>query len=408
MSQQWIKRPCHLPEACRAFTILLVVLCTSVVARGQVDETFAPIGGDVMRGWRTFHDKKCVHCHAIWDQGGRMGPDLGRSRSGRLSAGQLAGVMWNHIPKMLGQIEETGHAVAVLSHEEMTDLFRLIFFVRQLDERGDPARGEQILRLKGCAECHSVDTTGGGAGPDLAKWGRYANPVVWAQMMWEHAPLMEAAMQRSDMEWPELEGSDLVHIVAFVRSVGVAGEKTYLRPGTAASGRQLFLDKKCNQCHPGSGPDLAKSDLPTSVGALASRMWNHSPEMIKGMRERDVERRPISAQELAEILAYILALGNQDRGGDASAGGRVFAQKGCGQCHERGEVANATAPAVGQLRSDATPVNMAAAMWNHGATMLERMTEAGLAWPVFNDREMVDLLEYLRAVEPGAGEPVVP
>jgi hypothetical protein len=47
---------------------------------------------------------------------------------------------------------------------------------------------------------------------------------------------------------------------------------------------------------------------------------------------------------------------------------------------------------------------MAAAMWNHGETMLERMTEAGMAWPVFADDEMADLLAYLENSQPTKGE----
>jgi len=379
--------------------VLPLILCSVPAACGEANGALELVGGDVMRGWRTFHEKKCSECHAIWDQGGRMGPDLGRIRTGRLSVGQLAGVMWNHIPKMLGKMQETGFPLTTLNREEMNDLFALVFFVRQLDERGDPSRGEQILRLKGCAECHSVSMSKEGIGPDLAKWGRYANPVVWAQMMWEHAPVMEEAMKRSKMEWPELEGSDLVHIVAFVRSAGVSGDKIYLRPGSVADGRRLFLEKKCDQCHPGAGPDLTTADLPTSIGALASRMWNHSPKMTREMQQRDVERHPISPQELADILSYILALGAQDQKGDPKAGRSAFVQKGCAQCHEQEDVANAIGPAIAALRSDATPVSMAAAMWNHGGTMLERITEAGLSWPVFNDREMVDLLAYLTSFE---------
>ncbi len=354
--------------------------------------------GDVMRGWRVFHDKKCVDCHAIWMQGGRVGPDLGRTRAGRLTNGQLAGIMWNHIPKMLSWREQVGHPPTVLTHQEMSDLFELIFFVRQLDELGDPRRGEEILRRKGCAECHATDTSGDSVGPDLAKWGEYVNPVAWAQMMWEHAPMMEEAMKRSDMTWPELEGADLVHLVAFVRSIGVSGDRTYLQPGSVARGRITFLEKKCNDCHPGAGPDLTQAELPASVAALASRMWNHSPAMARVMREEELIRQPINPQELADILAYVLALGTRDQAGDPALGEQVFARKGCMQCHDLEETDGSDIPSLSDLRGDALPVNMAAAMWNHGQTMLERMTEAGLSWPVFDDREMVDLLAYLRAV----------
>ncbi len=356
----------------------------------------APLAsGDVMRGWRVFHTKKCVDCHAIWDEGGHVGPDLGRIRVGRLTDAGLAGVMWNHIPKMLGWMEETGRQPTTLTKVEMADLFSLVFFVRQLDERGDPDRGEAILRQKGCGECHTTDSSDGSIGPDLAKWGRHVNPIAWAQMMWEHAPMMEEAMQRSGIQWPKLEGADLVHLVAYVRTIGVSGEKTYLQPGSVDRGAGLFHEKQCDACHPGTGPDLATAELPSSLGALASGMWNHSPDMMRVMREQAIQRQPVTPQELADILAYILALSAVERGGDATHGERVFARKGCLHCHEGGAGDVAEAPAVAALRGNAAPVAMATAMWNHGATMLERMTEAGLSWPVFSDDEMADLLVYL-------------
>lgn len=384
----------------RALSAVVWAFCwtSPVWAQPQAEAPALFASGDVMQGWRAFHDKKCVDCHAIWDQGGKLGPDLGRIRTGRLTAGQLAGVMWNHIPKMLGQMEQTGHPPTSLSRQEMADLFAVIFFVRQLDELGDPVHGERILRVKGCSECHETGAGSKSIGPDLAKWGKFSNPIIWAQMMWEHAPMMEEAMRRAGVTWPKLEGTDLVHIVAYVRSVGAAGDKNYLSPGSSPRGQQLFRDKKCNTCHPGSGPDLTALDLPASVGALASRMWNHSPSMMRLMREQGVSREPINPQELADILAYVLAVGNVDRNGRAEHGQRVFAQKGCIQCHESAGLTESGGPPVAELSADATPIDMATAMWNHGKTMLQRMTEAGLSWPIFSDNEMVDLLAYLQTV----------
>jgi len=375
-----------------------IIVFTAAAAWAQSGSEPAASGGSVMRGWRIFHEKRCVDCHAIWGQGGHLGPDLGRLRAGRLTEGQLAGVMWNHIPKMLGQMRETGRPPVTLTEAEMDDLFALLFFVRQLDEQGDPLRGEEILRAKGCSSCHETDASGASVGPDLAKWTQYANPIMWAQLMWEHAPMMEEAMKRNNITWPKLDGADLVHIVAYVRSSGVTGEKTYLRPGSVDVGKRLFREKQCGACHPGLGPDLATTDLPPSVGSLASRMWNHSPSMMRVMRERDVARQPLAPQELADIITYILALGYVDRGGDVGRGQQVFATKGCVQCHEPSDVSAAGGPPVAQLGAMATPVRMASAMWNHGEAMLERMTEAGLAWPVFSNNETVDLLAYLRTL----------
>ena len=81
---------------------------------------------------------------------------------------------------------------------------------------------------------------------------------------------------------------------------------------------------------------------------------------------------------------------------------RIDSQPHCTQCHERGEAADSAGPSLSQLGVNATPVRMATAMWNHGETMLEQMTEAGISWPVFSDNEMVDLLAFLSADESSA------
>ncbi|MFQ5462517.1 MAG: c-type cytochrome [Phycisphaerae bacterium] len=352
--------------------------------------------GDVTRGWRVFHAKHCVECHAIWGQGGRVGPDLGRTASQQQSGGHLAGVMWNHIPKMLGRMEQTGRPPTTLNRDEMSDLFALLFFARQLDDTGDARRGERVLKAKGCTECHALGSLEEGIGPDLTKWGHYANPIAWAQMMWEHAPMMEEAMKRSGIVWPKLAGPDIVDMLAYIRSVGGEGEREYLLPGDHQRGRGLFVEKGCSACHPGAGPDLATRKLPPTVGGLAVRMWNHSPIMASSMRKQSITRQRVSAQELADLLAYVLELSRGDRSGDPHAGAVLFEQKGCNQCHEATETANGVGPPVTELSRDAGPVDMAAAMWNHGGAMLERMTEAGVSWPVFDDDEMVDLLAFLK------------
>lgn len=376
---------------------LLVVVTVTEVSPG--DEPGNDLGGsgDVLRGWRVFNQKLCIDCHAIWGHGAAVGPDLGRIRSGRFSADRAAGIMWNHIPKMMARMRQSQRPPGTLSAREMADAFALIGFVRQLDELGDPTRGERILRVKGCTECHTIDTPGDTIGPDLAEWGSYANPIIWAQMMWEHAPVMEEAMRRLGMKWPKLEGNDLIHIVAYVRSAGVSNEKTYLSPGSVERGRPLFSEKKCDQCHPGAGPDLSRTELPSSIGALASRMWNHSPVMTRIMEEKDLQRLPVSPQELADILTYVLTLNRRDRAGDVARGQRVFEQKGCKQCHEAGVGGEGVGPSLAKIAGSAGPAEMAAAMWNHGETMLDRMTAAGIAWPMFDGDEMVDMLAYLRS-----------
>ena len=65
--------------------------------------------GDAEHGWRLFREKGCIRCHAVWGEGGDIGPDLGRTHTlGHINAGQLAGIMWNHVPRMWEKMEEGG------------------------------------------------------------------------------------------------------------------------------------------------------------------------------------------------------------------------------------------------------------------------------------------------------------
>lgn len=43
------------------------------------------------------------------------------------------------------------------------------------------------------------------------------------------------------------------------------------------------------------------------------------------------------------------------------------------------------------------PVTIVAAMWNHASGMAEKMGEKSLAWPIFTEQEMGDLVAYLQA-----------
>lgn len=46
--------------------------------------------------------------------------------------------------------------------------------------RGDPAKGEELFRFRGCTTCHGVDGKGGRMGPDLTKpWPR--RDFAWLQ-----------------------------------------------------------------------------------------------------------------------------------------------------------------------------------------------------------------------------------
>jgi putative heme-binding domain-containing protein len=78
------------PEAQRDAVQALVARVSEAVTRQRQQLTeLAPLlgGGDYLKGEKLFFDKaQCITCHRIWENGGRVGPDLSRIgaiRSGR-------------------------------------------------------------------------------------------------------------------------------------------------------------------------------------------------------------------------------------------------------------------------------------------------------------------------------------
>src|SRR5208282_6545684 len=126
-------------------------------------------------GRTVFSEKGCIRCHAIWAQGGNLGPDLARSGV-RLSVLQLAGVLWNHSPAMVEKMRERRIERPMLTTREMAELASFLYFLDYLDLPGEPEAGEAKFTQKGCVKCHTLGGKGGGVGPALDKYKRFASP----------------------------------------------------------------------------------------------------------------------------------------------------------------------------------------------------------------------------------------
>ncbi len=357
--------------------------------------------GEAERGWSLFRDKGCVSCHAVWGQGGVSGPDLGRTRTLKhTTAGQLAGVMWNHVPRMWERMEEGGMELTPISPEEMSHLFALLLFIRYADEPGDADSGKKVLNEHQCTQCHSVDEPGETVGPDLVEWARYVNPVVWAQKMWTHADAMKAAMDEAGIAWPEFRDSDLNDVVAYVRSRAASGEKEYLEPGSISRGKQVFEVRGCASCHTADdgeegAPDLERIELPDTLSGIAARLWNHAPRMLEEIRRTGAPAQELQAQEMADVITFLIARRYFFAEGDAEAGGKVFLEKQCVRCHAIGESGGDVGPGFDAIAGNASPVLMAHAMWRFGQEMLGEMAKVGVPWPRFEGNEMADLIAFL-------------
>jgi mono/diheme cytochrome c family protein len=375
------------------FTLLIFLLGTFIffdqtLGAEKKGEYLLP--GNVKEGWKVFTTKKCNLCHSIWGEGGKGGPDFGTLPESYVSQSQLAALMWNHGPEMWGRMSAKKIPPQKMERNETADLFAFLYFIRYMEEPGDPQKGKSLMETKGCIKCHTVKE---GTKGDLSRWGMYTNPIVWAQMMWNHTPQMEQEMKKKGLSRVEFKGNEMIDLIANIRSVNPKAEKAYLSPGDPQSGEKLFTQKGCIQCHAPSGRlDLSKKkDFPRTLGQLAGVMWNHSHEMWKGMEEKGLQRPTLSPEEMADLVAYLFSTRYFDEPGDPERGKALFVKKQCSLCHAKG----AKMSDLANLKGKISPILMAQAMWNHGPEMLERMRKAKVSWQKIDGKEMVDLMEYL-------------
>ena len=376
---------------------LFFILLFSLAVLSQDRFSLSP--GEVKEGWRVFYQKGCFECHSLWGEGGKVGPELTKSTEEILTTTKLAGIMWNHAPEMWHRMGEERAASFHIEKEEMANLFDFLYFVRFMDQPGDVQRGDRLLSEKNCDLCHSIHGVGGKIGADLSKWGNFTNPILWAQMMWNHAPQMKEQMSRKNIPWPKFQKGEMNDLISYIRSVSPAQENVYLSLGNPESGKTLFSQRGCGTCHSvgvGKGIDLTKTQpFPSTYSQMAALMWNHLPKMSSWMEEKRTGTFTLSAQDMADLISYVFSARYFKHRGDKELGRKIFSEKKCDLCHAGESPSGSTD--FSQQTEEITPVFLAYAMWNHGQTMLKEMRAKGMDWPKFESDQIENLLEYLNS-----------
>ena len=362
---------------------------------------------DPVAGSRVFGAKGCVKCHSVNGAGGKIGPDLGRIPRPR-SFYDLAAAMWNHLPEMAERMRKFGIARPYLDPRETGDLIAFLYTLNYFDPPGNVQAGSRLFTEKKCVACHQVGGAGGVVGPNLDGLAQFGSPILVAAAMWNHGPAMAEAMRVRKIERPTFKDSELLDLIAYLRSTAPprpapAEGPLYVLPGRSEEGRRLFLDKRCILCHSVAGvggqvgPDLGERGLNWSLTQFAAAMWNKAPKMMEAMKVRGIAVPQLQAEEMADLVAYLYSVRYFAEPGDPARGRQVLGDKGCLGCHSVSGAGGKVASDFARVKGLDSPGTVISALWNHSFIMEHRAERRKVSWPRLRPEEMADLVAFLQA-----------
>ena len=271
---------------------------------------------------------------------------------------------------------------------------------------GAPDKGAALFfGDKQCATCHSINGSGGRVAPDLSGKRPGTPAMGWlASILWNHAPGMWRQMRHGNVSYPHLTSEEMAHILAFLYQAGNLD-----RPGDPGAGHEVFEKKGCVQCHSvrSSGGKTAPELSVVAAGgssAWTRAMWNHAQSMLDPVTHALGKWPQFSGDEMNHLIAYVSvgapsahARGNELRG-NAERGWRVFQQK-CIECHAVGGQGGSIGPELGPGNDlPLSRVQFASVLWNHAPAMLRQVRGQGIAPPLLQGDEIVDLQTFLASL----------
>ena len=299
--------------------------------------------------------------------------------------------MWNHAPAMWSAIAKQGLPLPQLSEPDAANLFAYFYAAHFFEKPGEAERGKAIFAAKRCADCHALTPGETKVGPPVSQWPSLSDPTVLVSKMFDHAAQMNQAMRERHIAWPQLTSQDLTDLLVYLQNLPQTRSATLeFEMPAPEGGEELFRTKGCAGCHT---DEKAFENLigDSTLTDIAAAMWNHAPLMVKSAETAPDQ---VTAPQMRQILSFVWASQFFSPKGDAARGKHVFESKKCETCHG---ASSSGAPALSPANGTFSAVQMVAALWSHGPSMLEKMKQQNIAWPRLSPSEMTNLIAYLNS-----------
>lgn len=402
------------PRVLCLFSILVCVAPAWKIRADGEEIPFYRLPENPVTGGRIFMEKGCAQCHAIQGLGGTAGPDLGKVQAA-WSFLDIAGVMWNHTPKMEAEFDRQKIVRPTFSSDEMFQLIAFVYFLNHFSEPGDANQGELLFSKKRCISCHSIGKHGPDGKSPLDRFQIYRSPAFLGAALWNANKTMTRDMEEQGIPRPEYERNDILDLLAFIRRDARPLQEAYpvyLPPGSPKQGSIAFQEKGCAQCHAvrgrgeRRGPDLGSPEFRGVLSSMEGAMLNHAPEMWTSMEQESIDYPQFSAEEISDLMTYLYFSSLVDPPGDPETGQTLFEEKGCISCHGLSPYEDTMARSASEMEMRSAS-DVIAAMWNHASEMKEAAEHIKVAWPQFKAGEMRDLVAFIesRSQKRSPGEP---
>lgn len=175
---------------------------------------------------------------------------------------------------------------------------------------GDPEKGKEIFKDRGCAICHSIDRVGGTVGPDLTQVTLRRTDERLVNWLKDPPSLLK------DTDMPKVPWKDekeIFDLIAYFKTVKKEIYRDFLgRVSKKEAGKRLIKEYDCRSCHRIIDPESGRDRFPelTHEGRKRDRKWLDrwlkDPQAVKP--GTFMPTYPLSDEERAAIAEYLSTL----------------------------------------------------------------------------------------------------